>query len=189
MQFVIDGSGSMDGVNSSGSGFVAGERETDPLMPARQTPLPRYPTSSGCGRGDSTGAGAEAWRPWANARAVDRRGGKEVVARWPRTGSQTTRPREEETLRPRHGVPVHHYFVTCLSKSADVIFTYLSKAAATQRSLRRTGATERRPPRDPRRSSRVSRRAPWRAALSAPRPFAGARRRRCSFSLRSRVRS
>lgn len=37
MQFVIDGSGSMDGVNSSGSGFVAGERETDPAMPARQT--------------------------------------------------------------------------------------------------------------------------------------------------------
>jgi uncharacterized protein YegL len=37
MQLVIDGSGSMDGVNSSGSGFVAGERETDPQMPARQT--------------------------------------------------------------------------------------------------------------------------------------------------------
>ncbi|MBX3214843.1 MAG: VWA domain-containing protein [Labilithrix sp.] len=30
MLLVVDGSGSMDGVNSSGTGYVAGERETDP---------------------------------------------------------------------------------------------------------------------------------------------------------------
>ncbi len=35
MQFIIDGSGSMDGFD--GSTFIAGERETDPAMPARQT--------------------------------------------------------------------------------------------------------------------------------------------------------
>ncbi|MDB4945027.1 MAG: hypothetical protein JWP97_4561 [Labilithrix sp.] len=35
MQFIIDGSGSMDG--SNGAGFIPGERETDPLVPTRQT--------------------------------------------------------------------------------------------------------------------------------------------------------
>lgn len=35
MQFIIDGSGSMDGYD--GFQFIAGERETDPAMPARQT--------------------------------------------------------------------------------------------------------------------------------------------------------
>jgi len=35
MQLIIDGSGSMDGFD--GSAFIAGERETDPASPARQT--------------------------------------------------------------------------------------------------------------------------------------------------------
>lgn len=35
MQFIIDGSGSMDGYD--GSNFIAGERETDPAMASRQT--------------------------------------------------------------------------------------------------------------------------------------------------------
>lgn len=35
MQFIIDGSGSMDGYD--GSNFIAGERETDPAMTSRQT--------------------------------------------------------------------------------------------------------------------------------------------------------
>ena len=39
MQFIIDGSGSMDGATGQAApnDFVAGERETDPLMPSRQT--------------------------------------------------------------------------------------------------------------------------------------------------------
>ncbi len=39
MQFIIDGSGSMDGAtgNAPPNDYVAGERESDPLMPARQT--------------------------------------------------------------------------------------------------------------------------------------------------------
>lgn len=36
MQFIIDGSGSMDGADGKG-GFVAGEREPDPASPGRQT--------------------------------------------------------------------------------------------------------------------------------------------------------
>jgi uncharacterized protein YegL len=35
MQFIIDGSGSMDGFD--GNNYIAGERETDPLMASRQT--------------------------------------------------------------------------------------------------------------------------------------------------------
>ena len=35
MLLVVDGSGSMDGLNSNGNGYVAGERETDPLAPNR----------------------------------------------------------------------------------------------------------------------------------------------------------
>jgi hypothetical protein len=36
MQFIIDGSGSMDGADGNG-GFIAGEREADPASPGRQT--------------------------------------------------------------------------------------------------------------------------------------------------------
>ena len=37
MQFIVDGSGSMDGLNSTGTAYIAGERETDPLDPTRLT--------------------------------------------------------------------------------------------------------------------------------------------------------
>ena len=35
MQFIVDGSGSMDGLNSAGTAYVTGEREADPLAPNR----------------------------------------------------------------------------------------------------------------------------------------------------------